>query len=103
MLEETESRWTKAGVLGVMSGALYVVSFVLPVGWDLNLFGWQAFLWSTFIYWYWPMWLSNPAVWFGFVTAGNRNWNAPWNAGLVAIAVTCSEAWMFLSDLGVGF
>jgi hypothetical protein len=103
MQQETRSRWATADILGVTSGCLYAGSFLMPVGRDLTLFGWQAFVCSAIYFLFWPMWAANPVFWFGLVKAGNQRWEAARNAGVLAMMLAVSEAWMFLPNLGIGY
>jgi hypothetical protein len=99
----TQCRSRKAEGLSVASGCLYVVSFLLPVGWGLGFFGLHAFVCSAMIPFVWPMWAANPVLWFGLVKAANQRWEAARNAGVLAMLLAISEAWMFLPGLGVGY
>jgi hypothetical protein len=99
-----DSRFVGKSILCV-----YLASFLLPAyGMSIlqspvTFFGWQAFYGAGLIWTLVPMWLANPALWFGLVKFFNGRWAAAGNAGLVATALALSEIWLVWDDLAFGY
>lgn len=90
-----------AVALGTGVGLLYGGSFFLPAAAKAQ--GYEAFFFAMVLFFYWPMWAANPVFWYGLVKLLSGRWKAARNAGLLAVVLACSEAWMFVGLLKVGY
>jgi hypothetical protein len=85
---------------------LYLASFFLPVsdgGTPRAMYGFQAFFGGLVSLVYIPMWLANPAMWFGCIRFGEGRWKAARNAGLLATLLGVSEIWFMDDQLEIGY
>jgi hypothetical protein len=85
---------------------VYVAAFFLPVtdaATPRQMRGYEAFFWAFVSIVYLPMWLANPALWFGGSQFLARRWNSARNAALVAVALGVSEVWMWDDVPNSGF
>jgi hypothetical protein len=96
-------------IVGKLTLCVYLVSFLLPAyGMSIfqsrvTFFGWQAFYGAGLFWALVPMWLANPALWFGLVKLFHGRWAAAGSAGLVATALALSEIWLVWDDLAFGY
>jgi hypothetical protein len=90
-----------AALLGLAAALLYAVSFFLPAA-D-GVAGYNAFVFSLVFLLFIPMWAANPVFWSGLAHLYLGQYRSARNAGLAALFLSLSQAWMVYRELRVGY
>jgi hypothetical protein len=87
--------------LGWLAVGLYIISFFLPA--YAGALGYQAFLCALVCMIGIPMWSANLVFWGGLAQLSQGRYRSAGGAGLAALLLALSEAWMFRDGLQVGY